>query len=71
MIDIQAILRTRAFIKWSAVFEAAGLNASSMRTRMAREQEITVAEARAIERVLSEAGITLRFESHDGVSAGR
>jgi hypothetical protein len=53
------IIQLRPFIKWRAVFEAAGLNASTMRGAMRNRRELTEDEALAIEGALELQGIKL------------
>lgn len=57
MIGIQTILCTSELMKGPPL-TGGGLNASARCSELMREQEITVAKARVIERVLQKLGIT-------------
>jgi hypothetical protein len=59
MLTISRLIELKGVIKWHAVFCEAGLNPNTMRSAVHNQRELRGEEVAALNRVLSEHGISL------------
>ena len=59
MLSMSRLIQLRPFVKWNAVFKAAGLNPNTMRSAMWSRRRLTEEESEAILSLLEKHGIRI------------